>query len=105
MKSLGMTLLLAARICVADPPAQWQWRAPLPDHGNLFDCVTFQNGLFIAPGFNVLAVSSDGLHWTNQIPGTPYEVQSITYGNGKFVGVGTGRSFTSHCRSEEHTSE
>ncbi len=95
MKTLGLALILAVPLYAADPLDDWRCRAPLPDHGQLFDCVTFQNGLFIAAGFGVLSVSSDGLHWTNQSPGTPYEIQGIAYGNGSFVGVGTGRSFTS----------
>jgi hypothetical protein len=50
--------------------------------------LTFGNGIFIAveSGYNQIAVSEDGLSWTNSYPSIGSEQKTnIAYGNGKFV--------------------
>jgi hypothetical protein len=50
--------------------------------------ITFGTNLFIAISGNVIATSPNGLTWTTRNSGVPYNLNSVSYGNGTFAAVG-----------------
>jgi hypothetical protein len=53
--------------------------------------VTFGNDVFVAAGGGgQIRTSPDGIKWTKRNSGTVLDIWDVAFGNGKFVGVGTG---------------
>ena len=53
-----------------------------------YKTVAYGNGIFVASWSAFRAYSYDGINWTESIPGGGWQIDSITFGNGLFVGVG-----------------
>jgi len=71
----------------------------LPNQGGV---IAYGNGIFVVPNTAVgdaetaFNVSTDGVHWTAYSTGIPdFIVNSMTYGNGKFVAIGS--ALTGYC--------
>jgi len=63
------------------------------DSPDLFTCVTFGNGVFVAgTTYNNIWSSTDGAEWVRRVTGTTGTFYSVAYGNGIFVMVGTSGS-------------
>jgi hypothetical protein len=93
-QSILLTLLLAGPAVAlsssaADPLDQWQARNS--GSTNYLEGICYAQGLFVAGGEqgNILT-STDGTSWTSRTPENQFGIDSIAYGNGRFVAVGTG---------------
>lgn len=53
-----------------------------------YKTVAYGNGIFVASFSAFRAYSFDGINWIESIPGGGWQIDSITFGNGLFVGVG-----------------
>jgi hypothetical protein len=66
-----------------------------PNSGNLYG-VTYGGGQFVVvggtgpSGYAEVYTSPDGVTWTSQSSGAPYDLYAVTYGGGLFVAVGNG---------------
>jgi Ig-like domain-containing protein len=58
----------------------------VPGATHAYSGAMFAGGKLFAVNQYEVAVSSDGVHWTDTVE--PYSIGSIAYGNGAFVGVG-----------------
>jgi len=69
------------------------WTSRTPASDNLWQSVTYGNGLFAAVSStgttNRVMTSPDGITWTSRTPAAENSWQSVTYGNGLFVAVST----------------
>ena len=55
---------------------------------NSYETVAYGNGIFVASNGPFRAYSYNGIDWNELIPGGGWQVGTITFGNGIFVGVG-----------------
>ena len=68
--------------------AVWAWRHPWPT-GNSLRGVVYGTNTYMAVGNQGTVVSApDGMQWTQQDSGTASALNSVAYGNGRFVVVG-----------------
>jgi hypothetical protein len=81
----------------------WQLTAESFGLSNDWQCVTYGNGTFVVVGMNLeetgdspVLTSSDGVHWTPRISGTHEPFNSVVYGQGLFVAVGTSLAVSSN---------
>lgn len=84
-----------AAILVSSNGFQWRQLATGFDPQSFFMSVAYGNGVFVAggQGSTLRAISQDGLNWTLQATSAASErIYELTFGNGRFVGVGTGAS-------------
>ena len=66
---------------------KWTQRGTI---GGSVGSLTYGNGVFVAFGNGTMAVSIDGIHWTNLASTvTTRELGNLAYGQGMFVAVGT----------------
>jgi photosystem II stability/assembly factor-like uncharacterized protein len=89
-----LSLLLEARISVADPLDNWSQQ----NSGTLanLNCVIYADGAFVVVGNNgTILRSTDGISWSNCISKTQQTLNGITYGNNIFVAVGDNITLTS----------
>jgi hypothetical protein len=63
-----------------------QWTNLTVDYS--YKTVAYGNGIFVASFSAFRAYSYDGINWEESIPGGGWQIDSITFGNGLFVGVG-----------------
>ncbi|OFW79260.1 MAG: hypothetical protein A2201_00395, partial [Alicyclobacillus sp. RIFOXYA1_FULL_53_8] len=54
-----------------------------------FDSIVYGSEFVIVGQNGEIDTSSNGTSWTHQVSGTPYELYSVAYGNGKYVAVGS----------------
>ena len=90
---IATTLLLFITVAFASRAADtldiWRWRNPLPS-GNGRGRVDYLNGQFVVLSGTAVTTSSDGTNWmVRYIPIDGY-LDQITYGNGRYVAVGSG---------------
>lgn len=89
--TFGSVTSRVARLTL-QPPQQidfWEWRSPLPQ-GNHLRAVTHANDRFVAVGeYGSVVVSQDALQWSDRGLESPYKLNSVAYGNGRFLAVGT----------------
>jgi len=80
----------------ADASPGFNWALDTGPANNLWESVTYGNGLFVAVssnGTSRVMTSPDGINWTLRSSPAPNQWWSVTYGNGLFVAVaqsGTG---------------
>jgi len=65
------------------------WVTRVPGHNYDLSGITYGNDTFVAVGPKFNYTSSDGVRWTRRTP-KPMGFLTVTYGNGKFVGLGEG---------------
>ena len=63
-----------------------EWTNLTVDNG--YKTVAYGNGVFVASNGPFRAYSFDGIDWVESIPGGGWQIDSLTFGNGLFVGVG-----------------
>jgi hypothetical protein len=108
-ESNGRLFLLAGdRIGVSSDGASWKFAEPTYAQFWAKSDILYANGLFVAVGGGLslhitspapgdrtpkgwILTSTDAVHWTLRTLGANLSLQSVTYGNGRFVAVG-GRS-------------
>lgn len=75
------------------------WTAMAAPESNMWNAVTYGNGLFVAVayngGINRIMTSPDGVSWTARAPPESSAWNSVTYGGGIFVAVGLNHIMTS----------
>ena len=64
--------------------ATWNIRTSATD--NIWNSVTYGNGLFVAVGNGVMT-SPDGITWSNRTSAAVNNWRSVAYGDGLFVAV------------------
>lgn len=82
-------LVAGPRALPAQAQVAWTWVSPLPQ-GNDLKKVVYGAGQYVAVGdLGTILTSPDGSAWTAQRSGTREELWDVTYGNGRFVAVGS----------------
>lgn len=72
----------------AGPLDHWHLRNPLPQPNDLVD-LTYANGLFVAVGIHgAILTSTNGQDWALQQSRTIEDLNSVAFGNNRFVAVG-----------------
>src|SRR5437763_199151 len=93
MNALNFTTMLALSamnvIGQAHPLGTWTRRGPLPTDAGL-TAISYGSAQFAAVGdHGTILTSADGANWVQRQSGTTNRLSGISFGNGKFVTVGS----------------
>jgi hypothetical protein len=97
MRSLLLVVLFSCHALASDPLDTWTWKNPLPAGVPMYS-VAYGDGKSVVVGSGGTAVvSDDGTNWfARQVSVIGEErLSSVTYGNGRFVAIGTQSIVTS----------
>lgn len=78
-----------------------QFGPPINIVGGYGVSAAYGNGTYVSVGLNYpyslssIWASADAVHWTNQIPATPQNLNSVIFSGGQFIAVGDGGTIVS----------
>lgn len=91
MAGLALILLLVTASWAQGAP-DLAWRHPSPAPGHLM-AVTYGGDRFVAVGYNGTVLTSvDGAEWLQAVVDPLLDLNSVAYGNGRYVAAGAGSS-------------